>query len=202
MSTRPDRALPNRYIRFFLRSVEEEMGAYSLRMILRKSGLERFMDKLPPMNRRCQVRASEFAAMQAAIRSYYGSGARGSFIRIARSVWRQAYAKTVRGKVARFVITRFFAPTMRARIALELLARLIKQPDGQVSVHFLAPDIIFVDASSDSTFGQDAQEPICWYTLGLILAVLNWAECDQESVNEISCRAVAGDACKFRIALK
>jgi predicted hydrocarbon binding protein len=201
MSARPDRLLPNRYLRFFLRAVEEEMGSYSLRMILRKADLERFMEKLPPRNRKCQVRASEFAAMQAAIRSYYGSGARGSFIRIARSVWRQAYAKAARGKIARFAITRFLSQTMSARVALELLARLIKQPDGQVSVHFLAPDIIFVDTSSDSTVGQDAQEPICWYTLGLIQVVLSWAECEQQSVHEISCRAVEGEACKFRIAL-
>jgi predicted hydrocarbon binding protein len=201
MSHQSDRLLPNRYIRFFLRAVEKEMGGYSLRMILRKADLECFIDQLPPKNRKCRVRASELAAMQAAIRSYYGSGARGSFIRIARTVWRQAYAETVRGRIARFSITRFLSPTMRARVALELLARLIKQPDGQVSVHFLAPDIIFVDTTSDPTVGQDAQEPICWYTLGLIQAVLNWAECDQQSVSEISCRAVEGEACKFRVAL-
>ncbi len=200
MTTRPNRLLPNRYLHFFMRAIEKEMGAYSLRMILRKAGLEEYMNEYPPKNRRCRVRTSEFAAMQAAIRSYYGSGARGMFNRIARSVWRDAYAKTVRGRVARFILTRFLAPTMRVRVALELLARLIKQPGGVVSVHFLAPDVIFVDKTSDATFGQVSQEPICWYTLGLIQAALRWVTAKERDVKEITCRAENADACKFRIS--
>ena len=140
------------------------------------------------------LNSAEFFRVLAAIRAYYGSGARGTLIRIGRTVWDRFVGKTLQGWIV--------APLVRivgARLSLKMLADLMEKPDGDVSVHLLDRELIFVDTSSDATIDQEDDQPVCWYTIGLIQACVSWASGVERSVEEIACRAMGHEACKFRI---
>ena len=198
---RVDRKIHNRYFRIFLRAVGEEIGEYSLELVLRDAGLDCHADQLTSTNGCSGVHSSEVASVHAAIRSYFGSGARGTLSRIGRLVWQYAIAETFYGSLARLGIKVFLPKSLGTRAALNMVAGLMRKPDGHVSVHLYDTDLIFMDTTSDITFGQDEENPICWYTVGLIQACLLWATGKEIDVEEISCRAVGADTCKFEIDL-
>ncbi|MBU0512592.1 MAG: hypothetical protein KKD28_01410 [Chloroflexi bacterium] len=201
MTARHNRRLPNRYARYFMRAIQDEIGVYSLRMMLRNAGLERYIEAWPPDNSKQEILASEFAALHNAICEYFGSGARGSLYRIGRIIWQMMLEDASIGTRVGLLAARLLPPLQRSRRALEYLATQMRKPDGDVSVHLLDQDLIFMDTSSDSTFGYTADEPICWATLGMIQAALFWATGAEQAVDEISCRAAGATACKFRIRL-
>jgi predicted hydrocarbon binding protein len=196
---RLDRLLPNDYLRYFMQAVESETGIYTLRMMLLNAGLDRYLEELPPRNRERVIQASKFAALQKAIREYFGSGARGSLNRIGHLLWSKLLENASVTQRVKVVAARALPVLPRSRTALEYLAARMSEPDGKVSVHLLDKELIFVDTSSDSTYGQEDEQPVCWATLGAIQAALFWASGEEQDVEEISCRATGADSCKFRI---
>ena len=87
------------------------------------------------------------------------------------------------------------------RKTLEFLAARLAEPDGIVSAHLIDRDFVLMDQTSDSTFGQQAENPICWTTLGLVQAAVHWATGSEQDVEEISCQAAGADASRFRVQL-
>lgn len=201
MTEREDRLISEDYFDIFIKGIESEMGSYSRRMILKDAGMERDAYGQPTAVAPQELKASNFAAVQAALRAYYGTGARGSLNRIGRQVWQQAIAYSLKGRVSHFVASNFMSELAASRAALTMLANLMKTPGGDVTVHLYDTDLIFMDTSSDGTFDQEADQPICWYTLGLIQACLAWVTGREINVEEISCRAMGAEACKFKIDL-
>ncbi len=194
MTTRINRHLPRSYSRAFLEAVESELGVYSFKMMLRDAGLAQSEDQNSAQRFEMILNADEFAAILAAIRAYYGSGARGMLNRIGRSFWQRSVGNTLKGRLA-YPLVRLMGP----RLALKMLANKMKKPDGDVSVHLLDTELIFMDTSSDATLGQEDDQPVCWYTIGQIQACVSWASGDEKNVEEIACRAMGHEACKFRI---
>ncbi len=199
MTLRTDRQIPKGYIANFLKAAEAEIGSYSLRMILRDAGLGAATDQAPIAVMDGSLQSSEFAAVQAAVRAYYGSGARGSLNRIGRLAWQGAVANTFKGWFFFPIVRKLMTPQSGSQFALNRLADLIKKSDGDVSVHLFDTDLIFMDTSSDATFNQQADKPICWYTVGMIQASIAWAIGEEIAVDEITCRAMGAEACKFKV---
>jgi predicted hydrocarbon binding protein len=196
---RPARRLSNRLAHCFFQAVETEMGLYGLHVMLQQAGLQRCVDHLPPVDDRVDVLATEFAAFQQHMRVYLGRGARGALNRIGHAAWLGLVDNAAVGWKFRVRALRWLPRAARARQALELLAAWLRQPDGKVSVHLLDIDLILMDQSSDTTYGQAAEEPICWVTLGMIQGALAWALGEECDVEEFACRALGAEACKFRV---
>ncbi len=177
------------------------MGAQSLRLLLRQTGLDQYVGN--PLDPRAKpaAYASEIAALLNGIRSYYGRGARGSLNRIGRAVWRDIQADAPINRRLRALFWRLFPPAIRCRKALEALAVVMREPDGQVSVRQQDTDLIFVDESSDFTIGQQDKENLCWITVGMIQEAVAWAAHKELDVSEAACRATGAGACTFRIRL-
>jgi predicted hydrocarbon binding protein len=193
------RRLPNRFVHPFFHTVEEQMGKYSLHMLLRQAGLEHYIDQLPPANRKTCMLSSEYAQFQGAFRAYYGKGARGALNRIGRRVFQCLIkASPLRSRLCLFWI-RLMPRAARGKKGLDFLASQLREPDGKISVHTLDLDLVFVVATSDSACGQSALEPICWVTQGMIQEALLWAAEVEPEVEEISCQAAGGETCTFRI---
>lgn len=196
---RLNRRITNRYLRHLLQAIDEEMGRQGLRMVLRQTGLERYVSTLPANNRETVSFASELAALQEGIRAYYGHGARGSLNRIGRAAWRRMLAEAPVGQRLRLHYARLLPEPTRAMKLLQELLREICEGEGISSVHLLDPDLILVDESSDFTIGQTDEMNICWVTQGMLEEVLQWGSNQEYDVEEITCRATGGAVCKFQI---
>jgi predicted hydrocarbon binding protein len=89
----------------------------------------------------------------------------------------------------------------RLKPALELLAKLLADQRGDVTVHTMDLDLLLVDKASPGTLGQSESERICYVTLGLLRECLHWATGQEHDIEETSCRANGEDTCEFKITL-
>ncbi len=199
MTDRPDRLLSKDFILPFMQAISEEIGNFSLRLVLRQAGHEDFADDWPDLENPI-MRSAEFAALQRCLRDYYGRGARGLLQRVGLETWNAILQDVSPGRKA-FGLMKLLPRSYRLRQALELLAERLRGEDGKVSVRLEGNDFYLVDYTSDGTFGQSTPAPICWSTLGLIQGAMAWANCPVKDVEEIGCRATGADACTFKITL-
>lgn len=198
---RPNRRISNRYLRHILQAIEEEMGGHSLRRMLRSAGLKRYLGEFPPLNNQTEAFASEISALGQVIRAYYGQGARGSLNRIGHAVWRRIAAEAPWSLKVRLFTLRVLPETNRCMKVLQVIVDEMRYPDGQISLHLADTDIIYVDRSSDFTYGQSSEENICWATGGMIQEALSWAMGLEYDIDEIACRATGAETCQFKIPL-
>lgn len=196
---RSDRLVPERLLKQFLRAAAAEIGMYSLLLMLRNAGLERWIDRDRLAEEILPMRASQFAALQAAMRLYFGRGARGSLSRIGRKTWLGLEEQAPFGWKMRRWLRRLLPSSRRARLVLEDLARQMNGSDGRISVHLLDIELYLIDPTSDATFAQRADQPICWMTLGMIEGALIQETGLEYDIEETACRALGAEACEFRI---
>lgn len=198
---RVNRQLSNRFIHHFLRAVQEQMGTYCLHMILRQSGMERFIPSLPLADDHKMVYSSEYAAFHKSLRDYYGIGARGSLIRIGQITFDTLYNEQNILSKGRSITLKALPFESRRQKILDHLGEFLQKPKGIPSVFTLDKDLIFIDPYSDATFNIQSTMPICWTTLGMIREAILLATGEEPDVEEIACRAMGEESCKFRISL-
>jgi hypothetical protein len=196
---RPNRRVSNRYLRHLLQAIEDEMGRQSLRMVLRQAGLERYVTQLPKLDNHAVAYASELAALQQSICTYYGSGARGSLNRIGHAAWKRSVGEAAPGRKIRLHLNRWMPLDRRTRGILAELTAEIRGAEGEISLIVEDPSLLIIDQISDFTYGQSDVEAICWVTQGMIEEALAWGRCHDFEVEEYVCRATGAAACKFRI---
>ncbi len=194
-----DRRLPNRFIHYFFQAVEEQIGISSLHMMLRQAGLERFVGRLPGPDNRAEMLASDYAAFQKAIRLYYGKGARGTLTRIGRCIFQWMVGEAGLRDRLQLLSIRLRPLSARRQKILDFLARQMREPGGEISVHTWDLDLVVVVAG-DATCGQSSSEPICWVTLGMIQEACLWATGEEPDVEESHCRARGDQTCTFHIS--
>jgi predicted hydrocarbon binding protein len=190
-----------RILRRFVESVEVELGGDQFHGVLALSRLPAEWAK-PQMFLKMKPTeaAKTYAALQAALRTYYGRGARGVLLRVGQRLWNLLLEDSaLGGKTQAALIKRLPLTTRRRKSILELLARLIETQPGDITVHTLDLDLLFIDHASPAAEGQNHSRPICFVTQGLIRESLAWATGQGFDVEETSCKATGKDTCEFRI---
>lgn len=190
----------SRILRRFVETVAVELGADQFRAML-------VLSELPPEWAKSQTfvkmaaaeSAGTYAALQAALRNYYGRGARGVLLRVGQRMWNLLLEDAALGGKAQAILIKRLPLTTRRKSILELLARLIGAQPDSITVHTLDLDLLFVDHASPAAQDQRASRPICFVTQGLVRESLFWATGQGMDVEEISCKATGKDTCEFRV---
>lgn len=190
----------SRILRRFVEAVSAELGADQLKTMLSLSTLspewgvsETFLRTDPAESARI------YGSLQAAMRTYYGRGARGVLLRVGQRMWGLLLDDAaLLSKAQAVLIKRLPFATSRKSI-LELLARSIGTQSGDITVHSLDLDLLLIDHVSPAAEGQHDSTPICYVTQGLIRESLAWATGQGFDVEEIACKAMGQDTCEFRI---
>jgi predicted hydrocarbon binding protein len=143
--------------------------------------------------------AVRYASLQAAMRTYFGRGARGVLLRVGQRLWHHLLEDAALTSKAQAAVIRRLPLTVRRKQTLELLARLLSTRPGDVTVHTLDLDLLLADHASPTTQGQTGASPICFVTQGLIHECLYWATDQRHDVEETSCKACGENACEFKI---
>jgi predicted hydrocarbon binding protein len=191
-----------RVLRRFVETVGVELGTEQFTTMLALS-------KLPPAWAKPQTfvkmnpteAAKTYAALQAALRAYYGRGARGSLLRVGQRLWDLLLEDAALGGKTQAALIRRLPLGTRRKSILELLARLIGARPGDITVHTLDLDLLLVDHASPGAVGQQTARPICFVTQGLIRESLSWATRQGFDVEETSCKATGRETCEFRITV-
>jgi predicted hydrocarbon binding protein len=195
-----DTRFSSRILRRFVEAVAAELGADQFRTMLSLGGLppewaarETFLRMDPATS------AQIYASLQAAMRTYYGRGARGVLLRVGQRMWNLLLGDAaLGGKAQAALIKRLPFATSRKSI-LELLSRSIGTQPGDVTVHNLDLDLLLIDSVSPGAAGQNESHPVCYVTQGLIRESLLWATGRSFDVEEIACKAMGQDTCQFKI---
>ena len=196
------RTLSSRFLHQFVDTIASELGQDNLSIVFEKAGLP--SDWSDPVRWESQSRTTpieSYARLQKAMRTYYGRGARGILIRVGGKLWYRLLDDAPLSLKAQSRVLFGLPANARRKPALELLARLISDQRGDVTVHTLDLDLLLADKVSPSTLGQSESEHICFVTLGLLRESLFWAVGQEHDIEETSCRANGEDACEFKITI-
>jgi len=139
--------------------------------------------------------------LQKAMRTYYGRGARGILIRVGGKLWNNLLENAPLAMKAQSKIIFGLPINARRKSALELLAKLLSDQRGDVTVHTLDLDLLLADKASPGTLGQNEPERICYVTMGMLRECLYWATGQEHDIEETSCRANGEEPCEFKITI-
>ena len=187
-------------LRRFVETVAVELGADQFQVMLGLSELPPEWANPQTFQKMDVTRSAEtYAALQAAMRTYYGRGARGILLRVGQRMWNLLLEDAALGGKAQAVLIKRLPLSRRRKSILELLARLIGSRPDDITVHTLDLDLMVVDHASPAAQGQSASRPICFVTQGLIHESLFWATGQNLDVEESSCKAAGHDSCEFKV---
>lgn len=195
-------SLPEVILRKFIETLSAEIGADTYSAVISKADLPREWKKMDHLNGLDDVQAAqEYARLQAALRTYYGRGARGILLRIGGKLWHTLLNDSSLGVKTQASLIRGLPKPMRRKQALEILARFLSPNRGDISIHTLDLDLLLVDQTSPTTLDQTEETPVCFLTLGLIRECLFWAVGEEHDIEERACRAMGARQCEFKITI-
>ena len=146
--------------------------------------------------------ARAYASLQAAMRTYFGRGARGVLLRVGQRLWNYLLSDAALGSRAQAAVVKRLPLNARNKATLELLSRFLAAQPGDVTLHTLDLDLLLVDHMSPTTHGYRDPSPICFVTQGLIRESLFWATGQRHDVEETSCKARGDKTCEFKITME
>ena len=193
----------SRVLRRFVEIVALELGAEQFAAMLALS-------KLPPEWAKPETfikmdsgqSAVTYAALQSAMRTYFGRGARGILLRVGQRLWNSILEDASLGGRGQAAMIRVFPPNTRRKATLELLSRFLGGGSGDVTVHTLDLDLLLVDHASPTANGCHESAPVCFVTQGLIRESLYWATQRGHDVEETACKARGDKNCEFKITME
>jgi predicted hydrocarbon binding protein len=195
-----ERTLSSRVLHHFVSALDSDLGQENLSTVLAKAGLP--SDWSDPTRGEAltgTTAAETYAGLQKAIRTYYGRGARGILIRVGGTLWKRLLEDAPLALKAQIKLLRGLPVNARRKLALELLAKLLGDQRGDLTVHPLDLDLLLADHASPGTLGQSEPARICYVTLGLLRECLFWATRQEHDIEETSCRSKGDEACEFKI---
>jgi len=193
--------LVNALMRQAVLAVEEVMGANGLNAMLRQAGLERYIGNPPLDDLEAGAHASEYAALNQAVRSFYGRGSKGMLQRIGRASFRYGVEERAALMGLIGVGLRVMPQKTRVRFILNQMAKTLMDTNDEVCIRIeeTPAGLVFADYTCAVCYGVQATEPICHLYVGSISEAARWATGRDYTVQEISCRALGERACRFLV---
>ncbi|MEW6085280.1 MAG: 4-vinyl reductase [Chloroflexota bacterium] len=190
----------NRIVKRFAETVARELGTDQFPVMLGLSKLPAEWSKPEAfLKMDALASAKAYASLQAALRAYYGRGARGVLLRVGQRMWNLLLEDAALGSRAQAAFVRRLPLHTRRRPTLDLLAKFLSASSGDITIHTLDLDLLFVDRASPTASGQNESAPICYVTQGLIRESLFWGTGAAYDVEETACKAHGHHACEFKI---
>ncbi len=187
----------------FLEILIAEIGLETARLLLEKANLSAdLLDKQTAHTMSLETSAVNFAAIQGALRSYYGRGTRGTLLRVGRILFQYQLEKIGFADKVWANLIKLFPLSFRGKQALDFAAHLLRNNGIDISTHTLDLDLLLVDRTSPSTTNQRETSSICFITQGFIQETFYWASGREQDVDEIHCKATGHATCEFRITMK
>ncbi|RME89857.1 MAG: hypothetical protein D6770_03630 [Anaerolineae bacterium] len=196
-----DAVIVNTLVRQALIAAEEVMGTHGLHAVLRTSGLERFIDNLPPDDLEPGIQAVEYARLNEAIEAFYGRGGRGMLYRIGKASFQYA----VREQSALLGIAgaalKLLPKKQRIRFILNNMAAALKKTNSQVEAWVEEKDgrIAYIESTCAICHSRTDDHPICYLYVGSLSEAVRWATGEEHEIVETHCMAMGDPYCRFEV---
>lgn len=198
-----DPRFSSRNLRRFVEAAAAELGTDQLNAMLALAEQPVEWTNPAGLQKLDEIEAARaYASLQAAMRTYYGRGARGVLLRVGQRLWHLLLDDAALTHKAQAAVIRRLPQNSRRKPALELLSRFLGAQPGDITLHSQDLDLLLADHASPTTRGIQYPLPICFVTQGLIRENLLWATGQRHDVEETSCRARGDHDCEFKITME
>lgn len=199
--SRPDSVVANTIMLQALKSSEEVMGANGLHAVLRSSGLERFVDNMPPNDLNPSVKSSEYARLLQAIEEFYGRASKGMLRRIGKASFQYAVREQAALLGVAGVALKLLPEKQRIKFILNNVGSALKKinPDVDAWVEEKDGNIAYIEKTCSICWGRQSAQPLCHLYVGSISEAVLWATGVEREVVETHCLAKGDEYCRFEV---
>lgn len=190
-----------------LRGIEEVLGQNGLNVVLRSSGLERFVGNPPPNDLEHDVLAREYASLNAAIEEFTGRAGKGMLQRIGRASFRWGIKEQAAVMGLAGIALKALPQRLRMRaILLGLRKGLMDVVDyGLVDVQEQDGVLIYTDYACTICHTRHSDHPACHLYIGTLGEAMTFAtgkDLRAFEIIETHCKAMGDGFCRFEISEK
>jgi len=186
-------------VRRVLNAVEAVAGEKGKNMVLRRAGLEEYIENPPPLDEDVFVPVVNYRAICRGLREAFGN--KGS-----RPVLIYAGEETIHQSMTG-VSTSLFGAAMRLmpgplrkKTAFKVVSAAIERIAGiPPDVRFEKDKVVFRYYNCPYCEGVQSDTPICFYDVGILKALAEWGTGKPQKVTEIECGAMGAEACVYEI---
>jgi predicted hydrocarbon binding protein len=199
--SRPDSVIVNTIVRQAFVSAEEVMGANGLQAVLRSSGLERFINNLPPNDLNPAIKTSEYAGLLQAIESFYGRASKGMLRRIGKASFQYGVREQAALLGVAGVALKLLPEKQRIKFILNGMVNALKKSNSEVNawVDESGENIAYVEKTCAMCWGRQSELPICHLYVGSVGEAVLWATGVEHEIVETHCLAKGDEYCRFEI---
>ena len=201
MSTREDAMIINSLVRQALTSAQEVMGDNGLNAVLRTSGLERFIGKLPPNNLEPSIQASQYAKLNQAIEDFYGRAGKGMLRRVGKASFQYAVREQAALLGVAGVALKLLPERQRIKFILNGMVDALKKSNPQVDarVDESGERLAYIESTCAICHSRHSETPICYLYVGSIGEAVQWATGKEHQIIETHCLAKGDAYCRFEV---
>lgn len=201
MSNTQDMMLVNALMRQALVAVQEVMGENGLNVVLRSSGLERYVGNMPPDDLNPAIRSAEYGLLNQAIEDFYGRGGRGILRRIGKASFQYAVREQAALLGLAGVALKLLPERARIRFILNAMVDALKKTNPQVDawVDDSGPLLAYCERTCAVCCGRSSDKPLCYLYLGSIGEAVLWATGAEHQIRETHCVAKGDQYCRFEV---
>ncbi|TAK11030.1 MAG: hypothetical protein EPO32_13440 [Anaerolineae bacterium] len=196
-----ERFVVNALARQALEAIQEVMGENGLNAVLRTAGLDRFIGNFPPDNLEPDVKAVEYARLNAAIEDFYGRGARGFLQRIGKASFQYGVREQPMLMGLAGIALKALPQRQRMKFVLNSVADALKKsnPAVDAQVGEEGGRLIYTESSCAICEGRTSAEPVCHLYVGSLAEAIKWATGVEFKVLETHCKAKGDAFCRFEV---
>jgi predicted hydrocarbon binding protein len=199
--SRPDSVIVNGIVRQALVSAEEVMGANGLHAVLRASGLERFVNNLPPNDMQHSIQTSDYARLNQAIEAFYGRAAKGMLRRIGKASFQYGVREQAALLGIAGVALKILPEKQRIKFILNGMADALKKSNPVVDAWMEEKEgvVAYVDRTCAICWGRESEQPVCHLYIGSVGEAVLWATGVEHEIIETHCLARGDEYCRFEV---
>jgi bacteriochlorophyll 4-vinyl reductase len=203
MTLQKDLMIANAIMLQAINAIDEVMGSNGLNTVLRSSGLEKFIDNLPPNDLEAAVPSSDYAQLNSAIEEFYGRGGRGILKRIGRASFQYGAREQPALMGIAGVALKLMPRRKKVTFILNSIGSAIKKtnPENEFFVDDRGDHPAYCVPTCSICFGREAQAPICHLLVGSLTEAVEWATGEKLTVRETLCMAKEDAYCRFEVDL-
>ncbi|MGC1119583.1 MAG: 4-vinyl reductase [Candidatus Methanofastidiosia archaeon] len=194
--------IPGKLACVIFRSVEEQLGENGLKTLLRRSGLDYYIDNPPPDDDTPTLELEPFKKAIGSVVDLFGEkAAKPLLLR-----WgKLTFQYTLESQPTMFglagLITTFMSEERKMRF---ILSKVLAESDKLFGVtHILTEDETYFYVEVKNCYycgGLKSSQCICWQPVGFWTSLMTWITGKTHEVKEIECRAQGKESCKFTIS--
>ena len=198
-----DAAFVNALLQQALEAVKEVMGENGLDVVLKEAGLERYIGNPPPNNLETGSLAREYASLNEAIQEFYGRAGKGMLRRIGKASFQWAVREQAALLGIAGVALKVMPRKTRAKFILTNIGKALMDtnPDALVVVEDANGGFTYTDYGCAICHTRTSDRPICYLYHGSLEEALLWATGAEANVDEVACKAVGDEFCRFQVTL-